>query len=233
MVGVRSWSGPCSGGPFDITEVVSRYPSGFLGVDRGRRLAWIYDWVPGEGRFVVRFEEGADLISDPSSYRNRWRAAQEREFDVIPVPDMGERSSGDATLMLPDISAGAIQGWEEAYPGAVFAGKRGVSIDLCMNELDLFLSTIRWMNVWADLSDPRRKYFRKFSGWQGPGIGSGNALWWNMTTRDVDQATNDYQWHQTIMLNSRCLHDPMAYEAIVSIVIGESSRTWDRHHPGR
>lgn len=79
--GTRSmWPGPCVGGPMHAQDGVSRFPRGFLLVDRARQKVWIYDYV--EGQFLVRIEEGVDLIEDPDAPRNRYRAAEEVEFDI-------------------------------------------------------------------------------------------------------------------------------------------------------
>lgn len=81
------WSGPCLGGPMDAQDGVSRYRSGFLLVDRPGCRVWIYDYVPyGEsptgGAFQVRIQDGEVLIEDWEAPKNRWRAAEEREFDI-------------------------------------------------------------------------------------------------------------------------------------------------------
>jgi len=84
------WSGPCLGGPMDARDGVSRYPQGFLLIDRLINRVWIYDYIPfGEsptgGAFQVRIEDGEELINDPDLPKNRWRAANETEFDIRAV----------------------------------------------------------------------------------------------------------------------------------------------------
>lgn len=76
------YSGPCVGGPMNNREGASRYPSGFLLVDRPRDKVWIYDWVHTMESFLVRDADGVDLISDPDAPKNRFRAAEESEFDI-------------------------------------------------------------------------------------------------------------------------------------------------------
>lgn len=76
------WSGPCFGGPLDGQEGASRYPSGFLLVDRQANKVWIYDWSGSDSRFYVRDAEGAELISDRHAVKNRFRAAEESEYDI-------------------------------------------------------------------------------------------------------------------------------------------------------
>lgn len=56
----------------------SRFPSGFLLVDKGNNKAWVYDW-DGE-QFTVRDPDGAELSTD-----GRMRAANEHTYDVRAV----------------------------------------------------------------------------------------------------------------------------------------------------
>lgn len=76
--------GVCRGGPLDGKTAVSRFPKGFLLVDKPNNRAWIYEWgFPGEGEFAVRDADGMELISDGSAPMNRFRAAEERSYDVL------------------------------------------------------------------------------------------------------------------------------------------------------
>jgi hypothetical protein len=75
--------------------MVSRYPRGFLLVDRPSQTVWIYDWVAGpewqpeRGQFIVREAGGRPLIEDEAAEKNRYRAADEAEFDVLAHPGIG------------------------------------------------------------------------------------------------------------------------------------------------
>ena len=71
----------------DTLEGVSRYPSGFLFIHRPTNRVWIYDYVPmGDsptgGGFQVRIQDGVECINDPDASKNRFRAADEKEFDI-------------------------------------------------------------------------------------------------------------------------------------------------------
>lgn len=74
------FEGTARGGPLDGTDQNSRFPKGFLLVDKPGNRVWIYDYTDGE--FVVRVDEGEELVSDPSATHNRYRAADERSYDV-------------------------------------------------------------------------------------------------------------------------------------------------------
>ena len=77
------YSGPCIGGPMDGRDGMSRFPSGFLLVDRPTQTCWVYDWNPGDRSFTVRAAAGEPLVEDRGAAKNRYRAAEEPEFDVI------------------------------------------------------------------------------------------------------------------------------------------------------
>jgi hypothetical protein len=72
------WEGICRGGPLDGQPGASRFPAGFLLVDKPRRLCWVYDWLAG--RFYARTEAPEPLREEGP--RNRWRAAEEARYDV-------------------------------------------------------------------------------------------------------------------------------------------------------
>jgi len=86
------YSGVCVGGPLNGQDASSRFPKGFLLCDRPGKKAWLYDYLPGDalgptpGKFLIRIAEGVELIEDPAAPKNRWRAAEEAEFDVIAAP---------------------------------------------------------------------------------------------------------------------------------------------------
>lgn len=76
------WTGQCLGGPMNGQVGESRFPKGFLLVDRPANRVWIYDFVAGDDVFQVRDESGTELISDPDAERNRFRAAEESKYDI-------------------------------------------------------------------------------------------------------------------------------------------------------
>lgn len=84
------WSGVCIGGPMNSQEGASRYPSGFLLVDRNINRVWIYDWSEAENCFYVRIADGEELVNDPDAPKNRFRAAEESEFDIRAIDTTGE-----------------------------------------------------------------------------------------------------------------------------------------------
>ncbi len=80
--------GPCLDGPLSGQLLTSRYPKGVLLCDRPAGQAWLYDWC-GD---AFRSRSGADplpLIEDPDAADNRWRAAEEGDYDVVAAPWAG------------------------------------------------------------------------------------------------------------------------------------------------
>ncbi len=74
-----TYAGRCHGGPWDTSDVESRFPKGFLLVHMPARAVWVYDRRP-DGDFYVRDSAPAELNEDgPVS---RWRAAEEANYDI-------------------------------------------------------------------------------------------------------------------------------------------------------
>jgi hypothetical protein len=85
----------CVGGPWAGTTVESRFPAGFLLVYMPSRKVWIYDLAADGETFRVREEEPRDLLDEGDD--NRWRAANEGDYDIRvvysetgPVATVGE-----------------------------------------------------------------------------------------------------------------------------------------------
>jgi hypothetical protein len=125
--------------------------------------------------------------------------------------------------MSPLMTESAIR-WELIYPSSVFAGMPGYNtLDMVMGTDDLLVSSRRWTAVWADPLDPRRYYFKWFTGWMG--FSSGPKRW-DFVTKAVHQITNDHEWHQTIRFMAEYVDEPIAHNAMISIALGESRTTW-------
>lgn len=70
----------------DGKTAMSRYPKGFLLVDKPAGWCWIYEWVGG--RFVVRTAAGEPVLTE--GVKNRYRAAAEPNYDVVAAPWVGD-----------------------------------------------------------------------------------------------------------------------------------------------
>ncbi len=69
------YQGRCVGGPMRGHWGESRFPRGFVLVDRKKDTAWVYEWR--DGKFVVQEPNGVPLDHD-----KRWSAADGAEWDV-------------------------------------------------------------------------------------------------------------------------------------------------------
>lgn len=74
------------GGPLDGRRAVSRFPRGFLLVDKPAGTCWLYDWA--DDRFVARNAEPQPVQDGPADGPgdSRYRAAAEADFDVLAAP---------------------------------------------------------------------------------------------------------------------------------------------------
>lgn len=78
-------AGTAHDGPLDGVQLASRRPRGVLLVDRPAGECWLYDWR--DGGFYARSTEPMRLSDDGAD--NRWRAAEEGEYDVLAAPWVG------------------------------------------------------------------------------------------------------------------------------------------------
>ncbi len=102
-------SGVCLDGPLAGQERTSRFPRGALLLDRPAGKAWLYDWSDTEGGFRSRTgDEAMPLLEDPASPDNRWRAADEHEFDVWAAPWIGAGEVVDAYAGDDQASTGEV-----------------------------------------------------------------------------------------------------------------------------
>lgn len=70
--------GMCLGGPMDRQEGESRFPKGFILVDKSSNKCWVYAWK--NSKFVAKEVEGRTLYHDL-----RVKAGHEHDYDVRAV----------------------------------------------------------------------------------------------------------------------------------------------------
>jgi hypothetical protein len=88
---MTNFTGQCVGGPLDGTEMTSRAPKGLLVINRLSDDTWIYDWTCTY--FRARSDDAEPLIEDSTADKNRWRAVEEGNYEVIALP--GDGSNDD------------------------------------------------------------------------------------------------------------------------------------------
>lgn len=80
--------GHAQGGPLDGEFVSSRFPKGFLLVDKLGRRAWVYDW--NGSAFLCRDDDPRELDEG-----RRWKTAEGGEYDVRAYESSEEVTSGE------------------------------------------------------------------------------------------------------------------------------------------
>lgn len=146
------------------------------------------------------------------------------------VGDLAHRKRGGYHISIQDQSASnfSVVRADDAAPPGDWSRKDASALDMSMSKTDMVTSTRRWVAVWADKSDPRRKYFNAVNGW----LGSGDAKRWDFVKNTVQTSTNDHQWHQHSEWRRRYANDPKAARAAMSITKGESKATWIAREEG-
>lgn len=78
----------------DGHRAVSRFPKGFLLVDKPAGACWLYDWR--DDRFVARTSEPQQVLDGPADGPgdSRYRAAAEGDYDVLAAPWIGWQGRG-------------------------------------------------------------------------------------------------------------------------------------------
>jgi hypothetical protein len=121
----------------------------------------------------------------------------------------------------PPTNYSVIRPDDKAPPGD-WSRIHATALDMSMNKADMILSTRRFMVVWSDRTDPRRKYLNAFNGWTG----SGDAQRWDFVTNTVQKSTNDHQWHHHGEIRRKYWNDPVAHNAYLSIARGDTKEQW-------
>jgi hypothetical protein len=103
--------------------------------------------------------------------------------------------------------------WNPAY---------GAAVDVSMSKADLVRTYGRVHAVWADHSDPRRKYFNAVNVWDG----SGDATRLNFDKNTAGYADDSHKFHVHAELRRRYVLDAKAARAMVSMFAGDSTATW-------
>ena len=78
----KTQQGVCQGGPLNGKPAMSRFPKGFLLVDKQAGKAWVYDWTGAA--FICRDDEPRDLDAE-----GRMDAAESTDWDVLAYAEAG------------------------------------------------------------------------------------------------------------------------------------------------
>lgn len=103
-----------------------------------------------------------------------------------------------------------------------FNAKDAAAVDVTMSAADMIKNYKRVHAVWADHSDPRRKYVNCINTWDG----SGDAVRLDFVANTAKYASPDHRWHVHAEMRRRYLEDPKAARAYLSILKGEAKAAW-------
>jgi hypothetical protein len=103
-----------------------------------------------------------------------------------------------------------------------FNPKYGAAFDVSMSKADMIKAYGRIHAVWADHSDPRRRYVNAINCWDG----SGDAVRLDFDKNTATRASNDHTWHDHGEVHREYVRDAKALRAVVSIFKGESKAAW-------
>lgn len=101
--------------------------------------------------------------------------------------------------------------------------KYGAAIDMSMSTADMVKCHNRVRAVWADKTDPRRKYINAINTWDG----SGDAVRLDFYANSERSATDDHKWHNHDETRRRYLLDWEAVRAVASVFKGETKQQWE------
>jgi sRNA-binding protein len=98
----------------------------------------------------------------------------------------------------------------------------GAAVDVSMSKTELMLAYQRCHTVWADHSDPRRRYFNAVNVWDG----TGDATRLDFDRNTAGFADASHKFHTHMELHRRYVLDMRAARAMVSMYKGESKAAW-------
>lgn len=98
----------------------------------------------------------------------------------------------------------------------------GAAIDMSCSPADMKRTHDRVRKVWADTSDPRRKYINAINTWDG----DGDAVRLDFYAGTAKYASPDHKWHNHLEIRRRYLLDWTAARAVVSVLRGDTRQQW-------
>jgi hypothetical protein len=96
------------------------------------------------------------------------------------------------------------------------------AIDMNMSRADMIDCTKRLVRLFADTTDPRRKYLNAFNGTTD----GSTARRWDVYARKTKAASSDHTWHVHLEIRRRYVNSATAKRAILSALRGESKEKY-------
>lgn len=137
------------------------------------------------------------------------------------VGDLAHALRGGYHISIMDNPPGnysIVRADDQAPPGG-WRRDTAAAIDMNLNLDDMIVCHRRLRRVFYDrATDTRAKYLNGWNGWDG----QGNAGRYDMVTGAISAATDDHKWHCHLEVRRRYVDDPNAYQAVLSILSGQS-----------
>lgn len=132
------------------------------------------------------------------------------------VGDLAHRKRGGYHISREDNPA---DNYSVTRPDDQFGPKDAASaVDMTMDRADMITCTRRLVAAYTNVSDPRRKYLNAVNGWDG----SGEAARYDFYALKSKYASSDHKWHVHLEVRRRYCNSPVAMDAILSILSGET-----------
>ena len=140
------------------------------------------------------------------------------------VPDQAHLDSGGYHCSVDDlIRFGNQNDYSNVRPhDKNFNKKYGAAYDIGVNTADMIKVHERVYAVWADRSDPRRKFINAINCWKG----FGDATRYDFVANTATWASDDHTWHFHGEVPREYVLLDKAARAHISIYKGESKATW-------
>ncbi|MEV1315381.1 hypothetical protein AB0J14_04770 [Micromonospora arborensis] len=169
----------------------------------------------------------ATLVSDPIRYiADQWEDHCGYSSAVLSgiVPDSRHLDNGGYHCSVEDLRKyGNSRDYSNTRPDDKDQNVRyGAAVDVSMSPADMKKCHDRVRRVWADKTDPRRRFLNAINAWDG----SGDAVRLDFVTGAAGYASPDHKWHNHGEVRRRYLIDMTAAKAIVSALKGESKQQY-------
>ncbi len=141
------------------------------------------------------------------------------------APDQDHLNGGGFHVSVNDLRAyGNQNDYSNTHPDdRNLNPEYGAGIDISLAKTDMIRLYGRIKTVWADPTDPRRKYFAAVNCWDG----TGDATRFDFTASTPQWASPDHTWHECLAVHRRWVRDMAAMRAIASAHRGETKAQYN------
>lgn len=167
----------------------------------------------------------------------RWDAQMDYRSATLSgiVPDVAHLKRGGSHVSVQDLKRygnfpdfSSNRGADRFPPAPSSYAVYSAAIDMSMNPADMRRCWLRVEKVFYDRSDPRRKYFAAFNGWNG----TGQAERLDFRTNERYIASADHKWHSHLEIWREYVNSNAMVEAVTSVLSGETKVGYQSRYGG-